>query len=71
MTMEEIFRAVMQHEKEITSITVNTIVRNIQQTDKHSEWHNTKNCIQVQMTCCNIYSLFQIILLYSRKFNTC
>jgi len=42
----------MEHEKEITSITVDTIIRNIQETDKHSEWHNAKNCIQVQMTCC-------------------
>jgi hypothetical protein len=42
----------MEHEMEITSITVNMIIRNIQQTDKHTEYHNTQNCTQVQMTCC-------------------
>ena len=35
----------MEYEMEITSNTVNTIIRNIQQTDKQSEWCNAKNCV--------------------------
>jgi hypothetical protein len=42
----------MEHEMEITSITINTIIKNIQQTYKHSECCNAKKCIRVKMTCC-------------------
>jgi hypothetical protein len=47
MTMEEIFRSLkgsyVTYEMELTTSTVNTIIKNIQQSYKHLEYCNAKH----------------------------